>query len=301
MPRKIYNFFITSAHRDINESVYNFKMNLATNAIKIEDDETVIVNVNNFSMMNSIYNISSNYNNNYFIVKRTDSDGVSNPINTTYNITAGNYSVINFCSLLNSLLSGIITVSYNQYQNTYTFKKTDLSGYKYFINPSVANKLLGLNTITEITAVGITGSFVDMVNFNMVILRVGNLIFDKYCYENIKSSDNLLDNSDVLFWVDRGDVQPFKSISYINQGANTFSYELLDKSIETFQLYLTNENNQFIKDAPDYYLMLQFVVQPKNEININNNVNQILIIINDIYELLLMGLKYIGFFKSIKK
>ena len=130
MPRKIYNFFITSAHRDINESIYNFKMNLATNAIKIEDDETVIINVNNFSMMNSIYNISSNYNNYYFIVKRTDNDGVSNPINTTYNITEGNYSVINFCSLLNSLLSGIITVSYNQYQNTYTFKKTDLSGYK---------------------------------------------------------------------------------------------------------------------------------------------------------------------------
>lgn len=301
MPRKIYNFFITSQHRDNNETSYNFKVNLSTNPIRREEDETIIINVNNFSMINSIYNVSPTYNNNTFIVKKTNSDGITNPIFTTYTIPTGNYSIITLSTVLNNLLNGFINVNYNSYNNTYTFNKTDISGFRYYLDASYASSLLGFNTLTEITTGGVMSSYVNMLNFNMVILRVGNLIFDKYCYENIRTADSLLDNSDVLFWVDKGDVPPFKNISYINQGANTFSYELNDKSIDNFQLYLTNENNQFIKDSPDYFLMLQFVVQPKNELDINKNINRLNDILNEIYVLLLQGLKYFGFFRSIKK
>lgn len=304
MVKRIYNCYINSQNRDANEPIYNFRIDFPQGHIDAKENEIISINVLSFDMMNSMYNVSSINGNNQFSIKRTNADGVSSPILTTYIIPSGNYDVISFTSILNGLLSGIIIVSYNQYQNTFTYTNNDTVGHRYFLSPLGAYKLLGikLNTVIEVLTTGTTGSFVNMVNYNKVILRVENISFDRYNYENLRDSDNLLNNGDVLFWITKSDVPPFKMISYNNiDGGSSFHSDLFDKQVDAINLILTNEYNSYITDAPDYLLSLQFEVNSNDERMIKTNTEKILIMINEIFDLLMMFLKYIGFFKDIKK
>ena len=95
-----------------------------------------------FFMLNSMYNVSSIIGNNTFILEKRNllTDAVES--SQTMTIPDGNYSVLTFRDLLNTLLANTISVVYNYGQNTYTF--TDLTDvneeYKYHIIPtSVAN------------------------------------------------------------------------------------------------------------------------------------------------------------------
>ena len=86
-------------------------------------NEGVNVNVVSFSMLNSMYNVNQNYNNNTFQLYK---NGV---LNSTITIPYGNYNVFTFMEQLNTSLAGIMTVSYNLATNTYTFTKTAVDSY----------------------------------------------------------------------------------------------------------------------------------------------------------------------------
>ena len=120
---------------------------------------------------------------------------------------------------LNTLFGGIITVSYNVATNTYTYKNTSL--FQYSINPLNCSKLLGLSTITDITLSGITSSYVNMVNYQQVILRCPTLVFENASMDNIQDKDNFISVSDILYWVNKQDIEPFKMINYKNEDSNT--------------------------------------------------------------------------------
>ncbi len=136
MVKKIYNCFISSKNRDrINEPVYDFKIDFPQGHISAEEDETISLNVVSVDMINSMYNVSSINGNNEFSILKTAANGTSNPITTKYTIPDGNYDVYSFNTILNGLLSGIISITYNPYQNSYTYKKTDTSTSRYFLNP----------------------------------------------------------------------------------------------------------------------------------------------------------------------
>ena len=106
-----------------------------TGEIVAKENQFITVNVLSFNMMNFMYNVIQYTGNNTFILKRTDADGVSNPINTTITIPYGNYNVSTYMNVVNSLITPIL-VSYNIAQNTYTYKKNEVSTYRYFIIPS---------------------------------------------------------------------------------------------------------------------------------------------------------------------
>ncbi len=91
-------------------------------------------------------------------------------------------------------------------------------------------------------------------------------------------------------------------ISYENiDGGNSFCCDLHNKDIGAVNISITNEYNDFITDAPDYLLALQFVVTHNESKIIKTNINKILIIVNEIFDLFVLFLKYIGFFKDIEK
>ena len=296
MKKKIYNIFINSSTRDLHEPIYDFNMVFPQGNIKANNDEYININVMSFDMMNTMYNVNSYTSNNTFTLKRTDADGISNPVNTTITIPYGNYSVFSFKDQLNVLLNGIITVNYNTAQNTYTYTKV-ASSYRYFIIPLNATKLLGISNTTEIPVGGYTGTFVNMVNFNKIIIRCGNLNFDYNTYENLKNTNSLFDNSNILFWKSKQDVEPFKMISYNNEDAsNSYVYNLYNNDIDYLNLQLTNENGEAIKDAPDYLLLIQFTVLEKNRDTVETLLKKILVSMNNIAYYILEGLKYIGVF-----
>jgi hypothetical protein len=305
MVKKVYNCYINSANRDKGEKVYNFRVDFPTNHIHCEDDETISLNVLSFDMMNSMYNVSAINNNNQFTIKRTNADGITRPIMITYTIPDGNYDVITFTAILNSLLSvSYISVKYNQSQNTLTYTNIDTNTYRYFLYPlGKSNKLLGISSPTELlSGNGTTGTYINMVNYNKILLRVDNISFDRFNYENIDDTDTLLNNGNIMFWTTKTDIPPFKMISYYNiDGGSSFNNDLFDTQVDAITLRLTNEYNQLITDAPDYFLSLQFIITKHEETDISTTTKKLLVMVNEIFDLFMMFMKYIGFFKDIKK
>ena len=295
MPSKYHNIFINSKHRLDNESVSNFVVNFQTAGIVANENEYISINVVSFDMMNSMYNVNQITENNTFIFTIDSNDYIKT-------IPYGNYNVYTFESIINNLLSGFINVKYNVAQNTYTFTKIIDDSSLYFINPLKATKLFGFADKTEIISPSYTGGFINMVNYNKIILRAGNLNFEYFTYENIRKPEGFfVENSDIIFWQSKQDVEPFKMISYNNEdGSKSFHYNLYNKELDFIELRMTNENNEEILDAPEYLLGLQIIVHNRNMDILTNTSIKILALLTEIKMVILQGLRFIGFFSSVK-
>ena len=288
MSSKKFNLILTSKNRDKNEPVYNFNLYLK-NQILISKNEVINVNVMSFSMLNSMYNVNSTTQNNTFTIRKTQLDGTTLINNTTITIPYGNYSVLTLRDTINSLLNtaGLnnISLTYNTPTNTYTYANTDLTK-RYFLIPLNMTKLLGVSTMTEINS--LTGSYVNMVNYEHIIIRCPSLNFEYLNQENIRDKTSTFLSSDILFTINKGDTQPFKIISYKNEdGATSYSYNITNKDISVLNLQLYNENDEPIYDAPDFFLELQFIVMERNDDYFKEVSIQSLSLLDDIYYTLL--------------
>ena len=286
MNNKKFNIYINSKNRDVNEKVYDFNIYLK-NQIFAGKNEGMNINVMSFSMLNTMYNVNPITKNNTFTVRSTNLDGITGIVDTIITIPFGNYSVITLRDTINSLLkSSNITLTYNIPTNTYTFNNKNLS-YRWFIIPSNCIKLLGIPTITEITS-NYTGTYVNMVNYNQIVLRCPSLSFEYLNQDNIRDKNNNLNVSDILFTINKTDVEPYKTIAYKNEDAGTsYSYNITNNNITTINLQLFNENDEMIIDAPDYLLELQIVVFYKAEPIFQELAIQSLSLLDDIYFALL--------------
>ncbi len=71
--------------------------------------------------------------------------------------------------------------------------------------------------------------------------------------------------SDILYWINKQDVEPFKMINYKNEECFTlYSYNIINQNIQRLKFKLGNEFNKQIYDAPDYLLQLQISVYEKD-------------------------------------
>lgn len=277
---KVFNIFINSANRSSSEKSYDFTIFFDNDEIIINPNEGVNVNVVSFSILNSMYNINQHTGNNKFVLLRDE--GITETITIPY----GNYSVYTFMEQLNSLLSGLVKVSYNVATNTYTYKNIGIGSIS--IIPQNCNKLLGLNDTTTITALGITSGYINMVNYQQIILRCPTLVFESYSMDNIQDRNNFIAISDFLYWINKQDVEPFKMINYKNEDCSTvYSYNVLNQNFNSLNFKLVNEYNQPILDAPDFLLQLQISVFDKDNNYFKEAMLQGLKLLNEIYFLLL--------------
>ena len=113
---KVYNLFINSANRSSLDKPYDFSVFFENDEIIVNQNEGININVVSFSLMNSMYNVNKYSNNNTFTVQ----GGLLNTL-TTITIPYGNYNVYTLLNQLNTLLTGLLTVSYNVATNTYTY------------------------------------------------------------------------------------------------------------------------------------------------------------------------------------
>ena len=183
---------------------------------------------------------------------------------------------------LNILLSGFINVSYNVATNTYTFK--NITEVSYSINPLNCCKLLGLSATTTISPTGTIGGYVNMVNYQQVILRCPTLVFESTSMDNIQDKHNFIAVSDILYWINKQDVEPFKTINYKNEDCGTlYSYNVVNKNFSNFNFKLVNEFNEPIYDAPDFLLQLQITIYDKDNTYFKEASLEILKMLNEIY------------------
>ena len=288
MPDKIKTItsFIKSSNRASNELSYNFSIDYPDGVLTCNSDEYMEINVISFDMINTMYNI--NTNNNQFIIRK---DAVGD---TTYTIPIGNYSVKTFMAMMSGLINDVnIIISYNTAQNTYTFTKKAGIYQVYRLLPNKLWTVINMMPATfyEITTTGLTTGYINLVNYSKIILRTEGV---NYYYSNIENygKPNSSTLSNIIFWACKSDIEPFKVIKYNNEDAGrSFSYKIENKEINNLTLQLKNENNEFITDAPDYLIALQF-----NFYKIDDNIIKLTMIsinklLNEIYTTLIFGLK----------
>jgi hypothetical protein len=288
MPEKIKTItsFIKSSNRQSNESSYNFSIDYPDGVLTCNSDEYMEINVISFDMINTMYNIYSS--NNQFIIRET---GV---VDITYTIPIGNYSVKTFMAMMSSLINNAnIIISYNTAQNTYTFTKKAGVTTVYRLLPNKLWTVINMMpaTLYEITTTGLTSGYINLVNYSKIILRTEGI---NYYYSNIenygKSNSSTLSN--IIFWACKSDIEPFKVIKYNNEDAGrSFCYKIENKEINNLTLQLKNENNEFITDAPDYLIALQF-----NFYKVDDNIIKLTMIsinklLNEIYTTLIFAMK----------
>jgi hypothetical protein len=284
---KTITSFIKSSNRATGENTYNFSIDFTDGVLVCDNNEYIEINVLSFDMINSMYNINSN--NNQFIIRRGTTD-------TTYTIPVGNYSVKTFLTQLQTLTNDPhITISYNTAQNTYTLHKNGTAQLHYLI-PSKIWGIINLmpTTIYEIPTIGLTSGYINLVNYSKIILRTEGL---NYYYSNIENYGNRNSStlSNIIFWACKSDIEPFKVIKYNNEDAGrSFNYRIENKEINNLTLQLKNENNEFITDAPDYLIALQYNFYKRDDNTIKNAIVSINKLLNEIYTTLIFGLKRMG-------
>lgn len=291
---KKYDIYINSANRALNDKSYDFSLLFDAEEITVKPNEGINVSVVSFSMLNSMYNVNSNIGNTTFTVKTGESTL------TTITIPAGNYDVYSFMAQLNILFNSVfIETTYNTATNTYTY--TSKNATIKSIIPQGCNKLLGLSGETVISQTGTQSTYINMVNYQQVVLKCPSLVFDNYAIDNISNSDNALSISDIIFWVNKQDVEPFKNINYKNEdGGTLYSYNVLNRSINVLNFKMTNEYNQPILDAPEFLIQLQINVFDKDTKYFKESCFQALKLLNEIYFILLNFVSFISKFKRKK-
>ena len=277
---KVYNIFINSANRSSVDKSYDFSIYFDNDEIRVNPNEGVNINVVSFSLLNSMYNVNE-FTENYKFKLR---EHIGNHHNdTTITILFGNYSVYSFRDTLNELLQNKVQVIYNIATNSYTYKNLGINNIS--IMPMGCTKLLGINDeMLNITSSGTASKYINMVNYQQVILRCPSFIFENCCMDNIQDKNNFIAISDILYWVNKQDVEPFKMINYKNEDCSTvYSYNVLNTSFSSMSFKLVNEYDQPILDAPDFLLQLQISVFDKDNNYFKEAMLQGLKLLNEIY------------------
>lgn len=277
---KSHYIYISSKNRDIGDNIYDFNI-ILNNPIILKNNEGMNISVVGFTMLNTDYNCK-NLN---FIFQIEYITPTIYYITHQINIPDGNYSYITLINLLNSntIMNPFIKFEYIKERNTIKF--INISSYKLIITPNNSNKILGINSTTNILAnSNYEGSYINLTNYSHIIIKSNTIIFEDITQDNF--NDKEMGNSSILFLIDKQDIMPFQLISYKNYDkSDNFSHNISNKNINIINLQLYNEKNEFLTNTDDYFLILKVVIFEKEKIDTSNP------LLEDI-RFLLMGLMF---------
>ena len=84
--------------------------------------------------------------------------------------------------------------------------------------------------------------YINMVDYQQIILRCPTLVFENCSMDNIQDKNNFNAVSDILYWINKQDVEPFKMINYKNEDCGTvYSYNVLNKNFSTLKFKLVKK------------------------------------------------------------
>lgn len=288
--RKITSF-ISSSNRQPNESVYSFSVDYPDGVLSCKDNEHIELNVLSFDMPNNMYNINST--NDHFQIT------LDNANIKDIHLKHGNYSVktllkefqdifsqnvIPETSILHTFFgtyADALTIEciYNDTTNTYTFKKViDLPlgitlpiAFSLYFKPINCGALLGMENDLEheITPNGMNTGLINLIDYNKIIVHTDNISYYYSNIENLSTNSNRQFLSNIIFWKSKADVPPYQIIKYNNEdGGNSFIYKIENREINSLVLQLKNERGEFLKDAVDYMIVIQYIIYERDDGNI---------------------------------
>jgi hypothetical protein len=284
--------FISSVNRVSNEYTYNFTIDYPDGILSCEQQEYIELNVLSFDMLNTMYNM--NASNNTFRIKKETVVGVV-VADVLCVVPTGNYTVKTLLAEIKTFIKSSftldtnITTTYNEAQNTYTFKKNSLSLEVYTFTPISIGKFLNTtnNVAITITTSGVSTGLINLQDYSKVIVKTKGV---SYYYSNI---DNLVSTNrqfltDIIFFKTKSDVEPFKVLKYNNEdGGNSFVYTIVDKQVNSVSFQLKNERDEYITDCPDYLMVVQYNIYEKEDHTIKNSLISMNKIMSELYTALI--------------
>lgn len=256
---KSHYIYISSKNRSSNENIYDFNV-LLNSPIIVNRNQGINISVVGFSMLNTDYNLK----NCSFYLNQYDINGTY-IISFIYDIPDGNYSYLTLMNFLNSdvELKQFIKIEYVKERNSFKFTRID-NTKRYFIDPLNCNKILGFEEETEILSSGTEGTYINLTNYSHIIIKSNNIIFEDNTQDNI--NNNEMENSSILFMIDKQDIPPFQLISYRNHDkSDNYSYNISNRQISLIDLHLYNERGEILKTTDDYFITLKIVIFDKEQ------------------------------------
>jgi hypothetical protein len=288
--RKITSF-ISSENRQSSEPIYNITIDYPDGVLSCKENEHIELNVLSFDMPNTMYNIHGK--NDHFQIT-LDNANVKD-----IHLKHGNYSVrtllkefqdifsqnvIPETSILHTFFgtyADALTIEciYNINTNTYTFKKNiDLPfgitlpiAFSLYFKPITCGSLLGMvnGDEKEISSSGLTTGLINLIDYNKIIVHTEGISYYYSNIENLSTISNKQFLSNIIFWKSKADVPPYQLIKYNNEdGGNSFVYKIENREINSLVLQLKNERGEFLTDAVNYMIVIQFIFYERDDGNI---------------------------------
>jgi len=306
LPARI-NLYLNSVNRTIGDKPSSFEMVMVNSLITADTNEIFFLNVIQFNTFNNFYQVQKGYNTDFEILIYNHDNEFHDSI--IGEIPYGNLSVYDILNYLQTLLNGLINITYDKLKNKFIFTRIINTSTLYngiyisnmYLNIINCDTLLGYQRISRnkpiefiynvatysdqpINVISITNFFVHVS---------GDLYLNDENYDNHNSSE--IDNNNIIFSmaVDK----PFNTcLSYNNiDGGNSFYYRLDNSkaNINRFKLEIKDQFNQIIPNFPEYNMILQFTKKTRENvflrplIDIKNYLSQIYLMFGTIYQKLL--------------
>jgi hypothetical protein len=306
LPARI-NLYLNSVNRTIGDKPSSFEMVMANTLLTADTNEIFFLNVIQFNTFNNFYQVQKGYNTDFEILIYNHDNEFHDSI--IGEIPYGNLSVYDILNYLQTLLNGLINITYDKLKNKFIFTRIINTSTLYngiyisnmYLNIINCDTLLGYQRISRnkpiefiynvatysdqpINVISITNFFVHVS---------GDLYLNDENYDNHNSSE--IDNNNIIFSmaVDK----PFNTcLSYNNiDGGNSFYYRLDNSkaNINRFKLEIKDQFNQIIPNFPEYNMILQFTKKTRENvflrplIDIKNYLSQIYLMFGTIYQKLL--------------
>ena len=306
LPARI-NLYLNSVNRTIGDKPSSFEMVMANTLLTADTNEIFFLNVIQFNTFNNFYQVQKGYNTDFEILIYNHDNEFHDSI--IGEIPYGNLSVYDILNYLQTLLNGLINITYDKLKNKFIFTRIINTSTLYngiyisnmYLNIINCDTLLGYQRISRnkpiefiynvatysdqpINVISITNFFVHVS---------GDLYLNDENYDNHNSSE--IDNNNIIFSmaVDK----PFNTcLSYNNiDGGNSFYYRLDNSkaNINRFKLEIKDQFNQIIPNFPEYNMIMQFTKKTRENvflrplIDIKNYLSQIYLMFGTIYQKLL--------------
>lgn len=249
----VQDVYFSSEFKKSYENYYNFDIPVDPN-IDVSGTSKIKFKLIDFSMMNSMLNVSFTHKNNEFKIRYLDVD-------YSIIIPDGSYTAPSLRDTINSLIFTIplpLSFNYDKKINKYTLiTSSGVIGNDLIFYPQNCSSLFGFNK-TSYTIIYpneyTSETFVNMLPYSKIIITT-NLIFEVNSYNNFQTrySGNT-GMGDIITWIPR-DIPLFSTINYQGNG----EIELANKNIKSVGISILNEYNEYILDAPPCLIHFQLI------------------------------------------
>lgn len=247
---EVFNYYINTANQDKDDKNYSFNFRLGNN-INLKEDEMAYFKLVNFSMMNSMLNVSSFHKNNQF--------RINNGTITTYTIPDGNYTVTTLRDKINELTaSTALAFNYDRTTNSY-FINTSGSGFIFY--PMNMKMILGFTKDSYNLILGDTYAekFANLLPYTKLLLTTNNLAFNPSTDNNLNREYSGNEGiNEIICWIDK-DEPPFTTIKYEN--LMNIEFSISNANLTYINFGIMNEYKEFIRDCPNCFIHFQIIIK----------------------------------------